>query len=132
MTGLIVALAATLAALCSVVWTGSKGYRRAHFTSIGGMFALLLVAIWQAESVGRDLVFEGLAGTVHRVHMVAVVLTFLLVPGVAVTGLALARSSGTSHPPRRRRHRRWALAFVGLIVLTSALGTAMTWLAWPD
>ena len=139
MSALLASLAATIAALAIVVWSGITRRRTVHYAAVVGMLGLLGVAIHFAERFGSQLEFTGAAGTVHSVHMVAVVLTFLALPLVAWTGLRLARAgrtgadrrapAGPDDPGQRAGHRRSAALFVTLVVITSSLGTVMTVLA---
>jgi hypothetical protein len=139
---LAVALVATVGALGGVVWSGVTHRRAAHYRFVGLFVALLAVAIWRAEAFGRGLVFEGAAAVVRRVHMGAVAATFLALPFVAWTGIRLARGTPPLHRGNsradgspvgagdaRRAHHRSAEIFVALVLITSALGTAMTLLA---
>jgi len=130
MTQLIVALAATVAALAAVVWSGATRRRSLHYGLVVVLFASLGTAIYFAERVGATLVFEGAAGVVHRVHMVAVAATFLCCPPVLWSGWRLARRR-TEAIAERRLHRKLAVVFVTLVLITSVLGTAMTALAIP-
>lgn len=121
-----VALAAFVLALGVVIWSGTTRRRSAHYASVLAMLGILGWAIREAEIMGRGLVFDGLAGTIHKVHFVAVCLTFLLVPLLAWSGVRLARQES---PERRLGHRKLASLFVVAVLVTTALGTAMTVLA---
>lgn len=123
----LLALGLTVAALGLVVWTGASRRRRAHYASVVAMAAALAWAIREAERLGRGLLFEGAAGRVQDVHMLAVAVTFVLVPALLVTGVALARGRERA----RTAHRRLAVAFVVAVLITCGLGTAMTLLAAP-
>ncbi|MGQ0552297.1 MAG: hypothetical protein ACT4PU_03670 [Planctomycetota bacterium] len=135
MISLIVALAATVAALAAVVWSGLARRRRLHYALVVLMLLCLTMAVWRAEVFGRGLIFDGLAGTLHSIHMVSVALTLLWLVLTAHTGWKLARAeavdSVSSPTPLRRSHRRRAFSFVVLVALTSALGIAMTLAARP-
>jgi hypothetical protein len=132
MTSLVVSLIATIGCLGAAIWAGVARRRRLHYALVAGTLALLGVAIWRAELYGSTLVFEGSAQTVHRVHMVFVTLTFLALPGVGWTGFRLARAHAAQAPGARVGHRKLAVVFVVLVLITAALGTAMTVLAQPD
>jgi len=129
---LVTALVATVAALGGVVWSGVTHRRAVHYRFVALFVACLAVAIWRAETYGRGLVFEGTSAVVHKIHMGAVAATFLALPFVVWTGIRLARgtrpATGAPNDPRRAHHRA-SEVFVGLVLLTSALGTAMTLLA---
>jgi len=125
----LAALALTVLALAAVVWSGVAGRRPLHYGAIVAMFAVLAWAIREAETMGRALVFDGAADHVKTVHMAAVVGVFLLVPLLVVSGVRLAKGED---PGRRRLHGQLAKVFVVLVVLTCALGAAMTMLARPD
>ena len=131
MTSMVVWLVATVIALAAVVWSGAARRRALHYKLIVTMVACLCLAVWRAEAYGATLVFEGLAGTLHTVHMVSVSLTFLCIPFLVVTGLRLARSGADGAPSTRAPHKKLAYLFVALVVVTAALGTAMTALATP-
>lgn len=131
MISLIVTLAATIAALGAVVWSGATHRRSLHYQLIVLMLVLLGLAIWRAEAYGATLVFEGLAATFKTIHFVFVALTFLCFPLLFVTGLRLARASTETDPPLRATHKQLATIFVLLILITAALGTTMTVLASP-
>jgi hypothetical protein len=127
---LTLALVATVGALGGVVWSGITHRRAVHYRFVTLFVACLAVAIWRAEAYGRGLRFEGTAALVHKVHMGSVAATFLALPFVVYTGVRLARGTrpaGGGDP--RRAHHRASEIFVGLVLLTSALGTAMTLLA---
>jgi hypothetical protein len=129
---LVVALAVTVACLGGVVWSGITHRRDVHYRFIVAFLASLGVAIWRAEAYGEGLVFEGTSLTLHRIHMGAVAATALVLPAVVWTGVRLARPGGARAAGRgepRPAHRRASTLFVLLILLTSALGTAMTLLA---
>ncbi|MHC4844590.1 MAG: hypothetical protein ACYTCU_00360 [Planctomycetota bacterium] len=131
MTPLVIWLSATVVALGLVVWSGAARRRSLHYKLIVVMVACLCVAIWYAESYGKSLVFEGAAATLHTVHMISVALTFLCIPFLVVTGLRLARATGDTATSHRASHRKLAYGFVVIVVLTSALGIAMTAMAAP-
>ena len=125
----IASLAATVAALVGVVWSGHARRRHLHYTLVVVMLACLAVAIWLAEQHGRGLVYDGAAAAWHRWHFRFVALTLALVPLVAVTGVLLARARGPAAPARRLWHKRAAWAFVLSTVVTFGLGLGMTLLA---
>ena len=127
---LALSLGATVGALGGVVWSGITHRRAVHYRFVSLFVACLAVAIWRAEVYGRGLRFEGTSAVVHAIHMGSVAATFVALPFVVVTGVRLARGtrrSGGGDP--RRAHHRASEIFVGLVLLTSALGTAMTLLA---
>jgi hypothetical protein len=131
MTSLVLSLAATLASLGLTVWTGIVRRRHLHYALVALTFVLLGFAIWRAESYGATLRFEGVALTLHRVHMVSVALTFLLVPPLVWSGVRLARAPAAGADALRAGHRKLAVTFVVLVVVTAALGAAMTAFAQP-
>lgn len=122
------ALGATVVALVAVLVTGHRGARGAHYACVLLFFGALAWAIRQAEIEGRDLVFDGISGTLKSVHFVAVALTFLLVPLVLWSGVALARKE---QPELRARHKKFAAVFVVLVLVAFGLGLAMTLTATP-
>jgi hypothetical protein len=145
---LILGLAATLAALGGVIWSGITHRRAVHYRFITLFAVCLAFAIWRAEAYGRGLVFEGASATVRTVHMGAVAATFASLAFVLWTGVRLARgtrpaegahaaagpsaagtTAGAAPASPRRAHHRASEIFVGLVLITSALGTAMTVLA---
>jgi hypothetical protein len=127
----VVAIVAVVAALAAVIWSGATRQRHLHYTLVAVFFLALGVAVWRAELVGRGLLFDGVAATVHRVHDVVVVIDFVLALALVVTGVRLARAAGEAEPARRRVHRSLAFAFTTLVLVSAALGTAMTLLARP-
>jgi hypothetical protein len=129
MISMIVMLAATVAALGAVIWSGAARRRALHYKLIVLMLVCLGVAIWRAEVYGASLVFEGLADTVRTIHFVFVALTFLCLPVLLVTGLRLARAMPADDPPHRAAHHNSATAFALLVLVTTALGVVMTVLA---
>ena len=132
MTGFVVALVATLAALGGVIWSGVTRRRGLHYALVAAMLAALAVTIWRARVWGTGLVFEGASGSVQLVHRAAVVVTFALLPLVAWTGLRLARTTAAASAPgstARAAHRRRAVQFVVALLAAAALGTLMTVLA---
>jgi hypothetical protein len=131
MTSLVVSLAATIACLALAVWSGIARRRQLHYALVTATFAALIVAIWRAEAYGATLVFEGAAATLHTVHMASVALTFLLTPALVWSGVRLARATGPASGTARTAHRKLAVVFVVVIMVTAALGTAMTALAQP-
>ncbi|MHC5210378.1 MAG: hypothetical protein ACYTG2_06650 [Planctomycetota bacterium] len=131
MTSLALSLVATVLSLGLAIWSGIARRRQLHYKLVALTFALLGVAIWRAETYGATLVFEGSALTLHRLHMVSVAVTFLVTPAVVWSGVRLARADGASAEAPRIAHRKAAVALVVLIVITVALGIAMTALARP-
>lgn len=129
MTALVTWLAATIVALAAVIWSGASRRRTLHYALVLVLLGCLALAIRAAERYGEGLVFEGLAGTVHDVHMVVVVLTLASFLPLVVSGVRLARARGAAEPAARARHRALAGLFVALVLVTSALGVAMTVLA---
>ncbi len=124
-------LVATVLALGVTVWSGVTRRRTSHYVAIACMFGTLAMAIYHAERIGRELVFEGWAGTLHAIHFGAVVITFGLVPPLFITGFRVARGTGENAGARRRTHGKLAYAFVVAVVVTCSLGAAMTVLATP-
>lgn len=124
----LVALALTVVALAGVLWSGITHRRHAHYTLIAAMFVALGWAIYEAERIGAQLVFDGAAGVFHKIHFVAVAIDTLLVPLLIVTGVRLARGGGAE---ARASHGKLAKLFVAMVLVTCALGTAMTLLAHP-
>ena len=117
------ALALTLLALAGVIWSGLTRRRRMHYAGIVLMLVLLSWAIYEAEIMGKALKYEGVAATFRSIHFVAVALTFLTIPVLIWTGLRVAKEDTWQ---RRRPHRLAAYFFVGIVVITATLGTAMT------
>jgi sulfite exporter TauE/SafE len=117
------ALALTLVALAGVIWTGLSRRRPLHYTLIVVMLGLLSWAIYEAEIMGQDLTYEGAAATFRKIHFGAVALTFLTIPVLLFTGVRVAKQDTWQ---RRRPHRLAAYFFVGIVVITATLGTAMT------
>jgi len=131
MTWMVVALAATVAALGAVVWSGITRRRSLHYKLIVVFAIALGVAIWRARVVGMGLRFEGVAGVLHRVHLSAVALTFIVLPFLVVSGVRLARAVGPAAATARLAHKKHAVRFVLLVVVTAVLGTLMTVFATP-
>jgi heme A synthase len=124
----LIALGLTVVALAVVVWTGLSRRKSAHYSSIVALLGLLAWAIREAELMGAGLIFEGASGVFRKVHFAAVALTLLAIPLLAVTGTRLAKKPTQAH---RKTHRKLGFAFVAIVLVTSALGTAMTLLASP-
>ena len=124
----LVALALTVVALAGVLWSGITHRRHAHYALIVAMFVALGWAIYEAERIGAHLVFDGTAGVFHKIHFVAVAIDTLLVPLLIVTGVRLARGGAAE---ARASHGKLAKVFVVMVLVTCALGTAMTLLAHP-
>ena len=122
----LIALGLTVLALAVVVWTGVTHRRSPHYGAIVALLGLLAWAIREAELMGAGLIYEGASGVFRQVHFVAVALTFLAIPLLAVTGTRLAKNPSNAH---RKTHRKLGFAFVAIVLITSALGTAMTLLA---
>jgi len=131
MTSLVIWLAATVVALAAVVWSGAARRRSLHYKLIVVMLVCLGIAVWRAEAHGATLIFEGLAATLHTIHMVSVALTFLSLPVIVITGIRLASATGGAAAAFRSGHRKLAYLFVVLVLVTAALGTAMTAFATP-
>jgi hypothetical protein len=131
MISLAIAVAVTVALLVAVIWSGATHRRPLHYSLVGAFFASLCVAVWRAEIVGRGLIFEGTAATIHHVHDGVVTLDFALAVALLVTGVRLARSPAPLAPARRRFHRSLATLFTVSVLVSAALGTAMTLLARP-
>jgi len=125
----LVAFALTVVSLLGVMGSGFARKRTLHYALVVVTLALLLVAIYFAERLGRRLVFEGTAARVKLVHMTFVAATTVQLVVMIVTGVRLALARGPDAVARRARHRRMAFVFLGLVVVTSGLGFAMTWLA---
>ncbi len=123
------AVLGVVGALGGLIWSGITHRRSIHYACVVALLAFLALAIWRAEELGRGLLFEGTALTVHRIHFGAVIGTFLSLALVGVTGVRLARSRAADARDPRHAHKRQAEIFVLLVLITSALGTAMTWLA---
>jgi len=128
---LVVAVLAAVAALGGVIWSGATRRRHLHYTLVAAFFLALAAAVWRAELVGKGLVFEGAAASVHDVHDVVVSLTLFVALALLGTGWRLARSPAALEPTRRRLHRGLASFFVVLVLASAALGTTMTMLARP-
>lgn len=126
MSSLLISLILTVVVLVVVVWSGATRRRSLHYGAIVSLFAALAWAIYEAESYGRGLVFEGTAELVKQIHFGAVAIVFLSVPVLLVTGVRLAKDE-----TMRPMHLGVAKFFVGMVLVTCALGTAMTILAEP-
>ena len=87
---------------------GRTRRRRAHYALVFLTVTLLSAAIYQAEVFGRSFVFESWRLWVHLGFAFA---ALGVLPGVAVTGVRLARAQAS-----RAVHRRWVTAFVALTV----------------
>ncbi len=124
----LVALACTVVALVAVVVTGVQARRSPHYVAVVVMLVLLGWAIREAELMGAQLAYEGAAAVFRTVHFGAVTITFLVFPLLVVSGVRLARREDAL---RRKRHRTLAWAFVGCVLVTTALGTTMTLTATP-
>ncbi|MCB9897862.1 MAG: hypothetical protein H6825_07660 [Planctomycetes bacterium] len=124
----LVALALTVLALGGVLWSGITHRRQTHYALIAAMFAALGWAIWEAERIGAHLRFDGAAGVFHKIHFAAVAIDAVLVPLLIVSGVRLARLGTAEH---RASHGKLAKIFVTMVVVTCALGTAMTVTAHP-
>jgi hypothetical protein len=118
-------------ALAAVVWSGAARRRPLHYKLIVVMLVCLAIAIWRAETYGATLVFEGLAATLHTIHMVSVALTFLCIPVIVITGIRLASAAADTTASFRTSHRKLAYVFVVLVLVTAALGGVMTAFATP-
>ena len=126
MTLLLISLSLTVAVLAVVIWSGVTRRRSLHYGAVTSLFAVLAWAIYEAESFGRGLVFEGAAEVVKQIHFVGVAIVFLAIPVLLVTGVRLAKDESM-----RPMHLSVAKFFVVMVVITCALGTAMTILAEP-
>lgn len=102
-------LLATILALGLAVRAGLGGRRRQHYTWVGLTLILLLGAIWQAELFGRRFEFESWR---LRLHLACAFSALVVLPGVAWSGVGLARARVA-----RRIHRRWVVGFVVLVCL---------------
>jgi|KBSSwiStaDraftv2_1062776.scaffolds.fasta_scaffold32261_4 hypothetical protein len=131
MISLAIAVGLAVALLVAVIWSGATRRRHLHYALVAGFFASLAAAVWRAELVGRGLIFEGTAATIHHVHDGVVALDLLLALALLVTGVRLARAPAPLEPLRRRFHRSLATLFAVSVLVSAALGTAMTMLARP-
>jgi hypothetical protein len=131
MISLALAVAVAVALLVAVIWSGATRRRHLHYTLVAAFFLALVAAVWRAELVGRGLIFEGTAATIHHVHDGVVALDLLLALALLVTGVRLARAPAPLEPLRRRFHRSLATLFAIAVLVSAGLGTAMTLLAKP-
>jgi hypothetical protein len=124
MTQFLIALALTATVLVAVVWSGATRRRSLHYGLVVLFFSSLGWAIYEAESYGRQLVFTGSAEFVKQLHFGAVAIVFLTVPVLLVTGVRLSKDESM-----RPMHGSVAKFFVVMVLVTIALGTAMTIMA---
>lgn len=137
---LVAAVLATVVLLVVVIVTGVKRKRSAHYGSILAMFAALGAAIFLARRLSPFMSYDEVGLVVKRVHFTFVGLTTLMVPFVAASGIKLAKAlklaergeEGHEAVAQRAQHRLWAWWAVIVIVVTCALGTAMTVLGLPE
>jgi hypothetical protein len=122
----LVALGLTVLSLAGVIWSGVTARRSLHYGLVLATLGLLLWAIREARIMGKGLVYEGAAAVFQTIHFSAVAVTFLTLPVLVVTGVRLARKETVRH---RKAHRLLAWVFVGSVLVTTALGVAMTLLA---
>ena len=101
-------LAAVVLFLALTVHAGLAGRRRRHFVLVGITLVLLFLVIYQAEIFGRNFEFEQWR---LDVHLSFAFTTLATLPGVAWSGIGLARGR-----VRRLVHRRWVSVFVLLTV----------------
>jgi len=126
MTSLLISLILTVVVLAVVIWSGASRRRSLHYGAVASLFGALTWAIYEAETFGRGLVFEGAAEVVKQIHFAGVAIAFLAIPVLLVTGVRLAKDDSM-----RPMHLSVAKFFVATVVITCALGTAMTIMAEP-
>jgi len=116
-------LAAVVLGLVLTIRAGLAGRRRTHFRRVGATVVLLALAILQAEVFGRGFRFE--PGRL-KLHLTLATATLAVLPGVAWTGLGLARGRIA-----RRTHRGFVTVFVSLTGLAILSAVWMFWNAVP-
>lgn len=77
-------LAATAVAIVATLVTGKKGLRRAHFSCVAAMTALLLVTLYFAKESGKALDFPA---DRHDIHMPLARIAFYSLAAPLLTGL---------------------------------------------
>ncbi|TAH35960.1 MAG: hypothetical protein EYC70_11975 [Planctomycetota bacterium] len=105
-------LALTVVLLGLTIHAGLTHRRRRHYVLVALTVTALAAAIVQAELYGRGFRFEPWRLGVHLACAFSALATL---PGVAWSGLGLARAR-----VRRVVHRRWVSAFVTLALLAIA------------
>ncbi|MFT7461745.1 MAG: hypothetical protein ACI9EF_000079 [Pseudohongiellaceae bacterium] len=126
MTSLLLSVLLTAAVLALVIWSGASRRRSLHYGTVVMLFGVLTWAIYEAELYGQGLVFSGAAEVVKYIHFGGVAIVFLSIPVLVVTGVRLAKDESM-----RPMHLSVAKFFVSMVLVTSALGTAMTVMAEP-
>lgn len=107
-------LVLTVLLLGLTIHAGLTHRRLRHYVLVAFTILSLSAAIAQAELYGRDFQFQPWR---LRVHLTCAFGALAMLPGVAWTGVGLARGR-----IERRSHRRWVIRFVSFAVL--AIGTA--------
>ncbi len=102
-------LALTVALVVLSLVTGVRRARSAHYRAVSATVLSLVLAIVQAELFGRGYEFEHSRLTIHLAFAFAALASM---PGVAWSGIRLARDDGY-----RAAHRRWVYGFVLLTLL---------------
>lgn len=115
-------LALTVLLLGAAVWAGRTGRRRPHFLFAGSAVLSLGLAIIQARIFGEAFVIPAER---LRVHLVFAGTALLLLPGVALSGVALI-----ARPGARRVHRAFVALFLGTTL--AAIATALWMLAGSE
>lgn len=100
-------LALVVLFLALAVHSGWTRRRRRHFRMVAVTVFLLVLAIVQAELFGQGYRFDAVR---LRVHLWLAGTALLALPGVAWTGVGVARERTP-----RRHHRLWVGAFVVLV-----------------
>lgn len=108
-------LVLTVVLLVLAAVAGFRGARRAHYALVTATILSLGLAVVQAELFGRGFVFAPLR---LRVHLACAFAALACLPGVAWSGIALARGRRP-----RRVHRRWVSGFA-LLVLAAVASAA--------
>lgn len=108
-------LVLTVVLLVLAAAAGFRRARRAHYALVAATTLSLVLAIVQAEMFGRGYVF---APERLRIHLTCAFAALACLPGVAWSGLGLARGRRP-----RRVHRRWVSAFA-LLVLAAVASAA--------
>lgn len=110
----LLSFGATVALLFAAFATGLRGLRRTHLAIVAATLVGLVVAIWFAIAVGRELVFDPGVQRIHRSFAMSVVI--LLAP-MAVTGIGILLGGRTRMP-----HRITAVVLLATALTATATG----------
>ncbi len=124
-TGFLLFLGLTLAALGVVVVSGFRARRNVHIPAVVCAVVLLLVTIYYAEQLGTQYDLET-AGAIYPVHLFFAKVTTPAYLLPIVTGIRTLKK-----PAGLRWHKRMAFLILLLTVVTAATGTAMVFMADP-